>query len=177
VFSRLRRLLGSFVAACAISAALGGHPAAAQTSAPALEIARYRLTEPVFTQFRRASQSLVVAVKERGRTEIPLFTREIAVTGDLLTAAEALEARLNGDAAFTHALSTAGLTPRQYTRFALALIAARLAHGFMQAGMLKSVPAGAPTDNVAFVASRVDDVDRVLAALGVERSPSSAPGR
>ncbi len=64
-------------------------------------------------------------------------------------------------------MQTAKLTPREYAKFAIVLLAAHLAHGFVKAGVLQRVPAGAPTNNVEFVKAHEAEVTAVLAELGV----------
>jgi hypothetical protein len=133
------------------------------------EIAAYRLTAPVFAQFLEASRriAIVMAADESFR-ESPLFSQEIAQGGDIAVVAPTLEARLAGRADLSSALRSASITPREYTKFALTLVAARMAYGFLEAGLLKTVPAGVATDNVSFVRERREAVDDVLAQLGVE---------
>jgi hypothetical protein len=133
------------------------------------ELADYRLTEPVFQQFERASRLIATATRQDPRFEAaPLFTREVAVSGDAPAMAAELEARLQGEPVLADALHEAKLTPRDYTKFALALFAARLAHGFVKAGVLARVPAGVAADNVEFVEVHQAQVSAILAELGVE---------
>ena len=89
------------------------------------------------------------------------------LTGDVLPMAIALEARLRGDAALADALRAANLSSQEYTKFTLALVAARLAHGFVKAGVIRAVPPGVHADNVAFVDAHEADIDAVLRELGV----------
>ena len=69
------------------------------------------------------------------------------------------------------ALVSAQITAREYTKFALALIAARLAHGFVKSGVLRGVPAGVAADNVAFVDANQAAIGDVLKRLGIETVP------
>ena len=80
----------------------------------------------------------------------------------------ALEARLRNEPTLAEALRMANLTPHEYTKFALALVAARLAHGFVKAGVLRSVPPGVHADNVMFVDANQADIAAVMKELGVE---------
>jgi hypothetical protein len=141
----------------------------AQTEFGATEIAEYQLRAEVFVRFDRASHAIAEATRSDTRFQhAPLFTEEILLSGDILPMAVALEARLRNDPALAGALETAGITPHEYTKFVLALVGARLAHGFMKSGVLKSVPPGAPSHNVTFVDTNLPQVEAVLKDLGVE---------
>jgi hypothetical protein len=143
--------------------------AGAQEPIDVRELADYRLTVPAFEQFQRASRLLAAAMRDDPRLAgTPLFTREIAVSGDAPAAAGELESRLEKEPALAGALLAAQLSAREYTKFALALIAAHLARGFLDAGVLRSVPAGVAADNVAFVAAHRAEVAGVLEELGVD---------
>ena len=76
-------------------------------------------------------------------------------------------ARLTNHAGLAAALEAAKITPRDYAKFALTLIAARLAYRFLNAGVLARVPSGAPTINVEFVKTHQSDVTAALASLGI----------
>jgi hypothetical protein len=150
-------------------ALLGGAvPVAAQDPPGSRELAAYRLTEPVFRQFQDASRRIgeVAATDARFRYA-PLLTREIVQLEDASSAATQLMARLDHEPAFVDALRTSGLTAREYAMFALTLVGARLAHGFVESGALRAVPPGVPSDNVAFVGAHLQEVLDVLRALGV----------
>ena len=133
------------------------------------ELAEYRLTVPVFKQFVHASRLIVTAMQNDGRlANDPLFTRDVSVLDDVVAAASRVEARLKFEPRYASALRVAGISARDYTRFALALFAARMAHGFLQSGAIRAVAQGAASDNVAFVAAHEQEVTDVLRALGVE---------
>jgi hypothetical protein len=132
------------------------------------DLADYRLTPEVFEQFVRAS-GLIAEITRRDPafTYAPLFTKDVALAGDAPTAASGLVARLENHAELAAALQTAKLTPREYSKFVIVLVAAHLAHGFLKAGVLQRVPAGAPTNNVEFVQAHEADVTAALAQLGI----------
>lgn len=132
------------------------------------ELADYRLTADVFKQFEHASR-LIAAARQNdpALADEPLLTREVSVTGDAVAMAGELEARLLKHPKFADALFAADISAREYTKFALALIAARLAHGFVKAGVLHRIPAGVATDNVAFVETHDAAIRAVLQKLGV----------
>jgi hypothetical protein len=143
----------------------------------AKELAEYRLTLPVFERFVDASDQIAAVTRGDQRfVEQPLFTREVSVLGDATVMARELETRLSNDSALAEALRAAGLSAREYTTFALTLFGARLAHGFMSSGALRSVPKGVATDNVQFVAEHISAVIKVLQVLGVEEPPPKEPG-
>jgi plasmid stabilization system protein ParE len=152
--------------------ALTAAPAAAQTTFTVKELAEYRLTPAAFAQFERAGQLIAAATREdQALASYPLFSREEAVLGDAPEMATRIEARLMTDPRLSAALRAANISAREYTRFALSLFAARLAHGFMKAGVLRSVPPGVAADNVAFVEANAEAIATVLHLMGVEDAP------
>ena len=106
--------------------------------------------------------------------DAPLFTREVLVLGDAATIANELASRLDAHPRLAAALRQARITSRDYTKFAVALFAARLAHGFVTAGVLRRVPPGVAADNVAFVAAHDAEISGVLQALGLEDAPTGS---
>jgi hypothetical protein len=153
----------------AIGVALLSLAPAAQADFGVTEISDYRLDAAVFTRFDRASRLIATAARADARFERePLFTKDILLSGDVLPMAAALEARLRTEPAFATAFFAADLTPREYTKFVIALVAARFAYGFMKSGVLRSVPAGVHADNVMFVEAHLADIDAVMKALGID---------
>ena len=148
------------------AASVGVQPATAYT---AKEIAGYRLTAPVFLRFEQASRLVTDAIRQDPKlAENPLFTRDVTLLDDVVVAATTLDGRLRDEPSLAAALKKSGMTDREYTTFALALFAARLAHGFVQSGAMRFVPEGVARDNVAFVDSHRDAVMAVLRSLGLE---------
>jgi hypothetical protein len=151
-------------------AVAGGYPGAGRAQAPinVYDLADYRLTPDVFRQFVEASRAIgVITRRDSAFTYAPLFTKEVVLSGDAPAVAAGLVARLENHAGLSAALQSAKLTPREYSKFAIALLAAHMAHRFMQAGVLQRVPAGAPTHNVEFVGTHQTEITAVLADLGV----------
>jgi hypothetical protein len=133
------------------------------------ELAEYHLTTADFEQFRDASQRIaIVTAQDASFQAQPLFSREIVQSGDVIEASAALEARLRGHAGLSGALKAANMSARDYTKCALTLVAARLALGFLDSGVLKTVPRGAAADNVAFVRKHRTLVDDLLKELAIE---------
>jgi hypothetical protein len=140
-----------------------------QNTVDARELAEYRLTPRVFEQFQQSSRSIaVVTARDPAFVVAPLFSQGIAQGGEVTEVAGALEARLLAHAELSAALDAASIPAREYTKFAISLVAARLALGFLESGVLKAVPPGVTTDNVAFVRERKAAVDEVLSELGIE---------
>lgn len=132
------------------------------------ELAGYRLTATVFARFEAASRPIAQAIRDEARfADAPLFTREVALSDDVSAAALALDTRLNADPTLHAALSGARISSREYAKFAIALIAAHLAHEFVATGALRAVPPGVTSDNVSFVAANRPAVFAVLESLGV----------
>jgi hypothetical protein len=157
--------LAAFVMGATLLAALPS----AQTGFGVTELADYRLGADVFVRFDRASRLIGAVTRADSRFEsAPLFTQEVMVSGDVLPMAIALETRLLNEPALAEALRTANLTPHEYTKFALALVAARLAYGFVKSGVLRSVPPGVHADNVMFVETNLREIEAVMKAMGVE---------
>jgi hypothetical protein len=143
-------------------------PVTAQSPIDVYELSDYRLTADVFERFVQANVRVVdITQRDASFTYAPLFTKDLALSGDAVAEAAGLVARLTNHAGLAAALEAAKITPREYAKFAITLIAARLAHGFITAGVLSRVPAGAPTINVEFVKAHESDVTAALAALGI----------
>jgi len=149
-------------------AALVGDPAG-QTPFSVQELAQYRLTTPVFTRFTAASRSIAATIRtDPALQQDPLFSREIVLSDDARAAATALESRLRTHLAIVRALADAKLSARDYTTFVIALVAARLAHGFVQSGAMRRIPEGPAASNVAFVDAHQSEVAALLADLGID---------
>jgi hypothetical protein len=134
------------------------------------ELAHYRLTLADFERFVRASHLIVQVTRAAPRfRDAPLFTKEVTVFGDAAMTATALATRLENDPELAVELQTAKMTPREYAVFAIVLFAARMAHGFVSAGVLRGVPPGVPTDNVAFVDAHGARIATLLEEIGVAK--------
>jgi hypothetical protein len=152
----------------ALMAGLETLPVIAQSPIDVHELADYRLTTEVFERFVQANGRMVdITQDDSAFVDAPLFTKDVALSGDAVAEAAGLVARLANHAGLAAALGAAKLTPREYTKFAMTLIAAHLAYRFMDAGVLLRVPPGAPTINVEFVRTHESDVTAALASLGL----------
>ncbi len=144
-------------------------PLSAQSPGTVKELAEYRLTTTVFQRFVPASRGIAAALTADPRLAAdPPFTREVVVSGDAAEVAPALEARLTREPALAAALSAAKISPHDYATFAIVLIGARLAHGFVKSGAIRFVPPGVAADNVAFIEANEREVAQVLQMLEVE---------
>lgn len=144
-------------------------PAAAQQPFDQKELAAYRLTEPVYKRFAHAARLIAAASRQEPRLEqAPIFTKQIAVSGDVLEMATLLNTRLEEELAFRSALFAAQIDSREFTTFALALFAARLAHGFVKAGLIHVMPDGVAGGNVAFAEAHQADIGSLFKEIGVE---------
>jgi hypothetical protein len=122
----------------------------------------------VFERFVQASGRIAdITEHDLAFRYAPLFTKDVALSGDAPAMAQGLAARLENHAGLAAAVADAKMTPREYAKFAIALFAAHLAHGFVKAGVLQRVPDGAPTINVDFVKAHDAEVTAVLAQLGI----------
>jgi hypothetical protein len=159
------------IAAVFLQSASAGHltgPVAAQRAIDAEELAKYRLTRDVFERFVKASSRIGdITRADSAFSDKPLFTKDVALSGDAVEETKGLVARLENHAGLAAALEAAKITPREYSKFAIALIAAHLAHGFVKAGVLRDVPPGTPAMNVEFVRTHESQVTATLAVLGI----------
>lgn len=161
--TRGRRWLAQLLAFCLLSSPAGSQPFDAQ------QLASYRLTLPVFTRFAHATRLLAVQMRNDPRFERePLFSRDVAVAGDAVEMATALRTRLDHDATLASALFAADISAHEYATFAMALVGARLAYGFLESGAMRKVPAGVAADNVAFVRTHFAAIRTTLTQLGLE---------
>ena len=156
-------------AALMAAVALALAPLLAQSPGTVKALADYRLTTAVLQRFVPASRGIAAAVAADPRLAAdPPFTREVVVSGDAAEVAPALEARLTREPALAAALSAARISARDYATFAIVLMGARLAHGFVKSGAMRFVPPGVAADNVAFIEANEREVAQVLQLLGVE---------
>ncbi len=132
------------------------------------DLADYRLTTEVFDEFVKASARVAEITRhDEAFRYAPLFTKDVALSGDAPAMAQGLAARLENHPGLAAALADAKITPREYAKFAISLVGAHLAHEFVKSGVIQKLPPGAPTINVEFVKAHEAGVNAVLADLGV----------
>ena len=140
-----------------------------QPALDARQLASYRLTLPVFLRFAHATRLMAAEMETDPRfARDPLFNREVSVAGDAVEMATALQSRLDNEPTLAAALFAADMSTHEYATFALALFAARLAHGFLESGAMRRVPPGVAADNVAFVSEHLPAIRVALSQLGLE---------
>ena len=133
------------------------------------ELAAYRLTAADFEQFRKASARIAIVIADDASFRAqPLFSEDITQSDDVAEASATLEARLRGHPGLSEALMVAKMSAHDYTKCALTLVAARLALGFLDSGVLKAVPRGPAAHNVEFVRAHRTAVDALLKELAIE---------
>ena len=90
-------------------------PVTAQSPIDVYELADYRLTTEVFERFVQANGRIVdITLHDASFTFAPLFTKDVALSGDAVAEAAGLMARLANHAALAAALEAAKITPREY---------------------------------------------------------------
>src|SRR5687768_16557152 len=147
---------------------VGAHSVPSAQSFTATQLAQYPLTATAFTKFAHATRLMIAATQNEPRfVERPLFSKTIFVSGDALEMADALEQRLDSDPLLATALFAADISARDYTKFALTLVAARLAQGFVKSGVIRGVPAGVAENNVRFIGAHEKDVAALLKEMGL----------
>jgi hypothetical protein len=141
----------------------------AQSSFTATQLAEYPLTVAAFTKFAHATRLMIAATRDEPRfVDRPLFSKAIFVSGDAPEMAAALQQRLDSDPLLATALFAADMSARDYTKFALTLVAARLAQGFLNSGVMRGVPAGVAESNVRFIGAHEKDVAALLKEMRLE---------
>jgi hypothetical protein len=159
--------------ATALAAARRGasapEPLERQPTFDAAELANYRLTPAVFKRFAHATRLMAAAMLREPRFKNePLITREISVSGEAVEMATTLQRRLDSEPVLAAALFAGDISAHEYSAFAIALFAARLAQGFLESGAMRRVPAGVAADNVAFVTANELEVSALLKKLDLE---------
>src|SRR5262247_1580673 len=113
----MRRLTRHIATACFVVTTIGAFAAiaiAAQAPIDKYELADYRLTTDVFERFVKASTRVAEVVDhDASFVDAPLFTKDVALTGDALVEASGLAARLEQHAGLAAALDDAKITPRE----------------------------------------------------------------
>jgi hypothetical protein len=162
-----RRVAAVFVLVTTVTM-LGEVATSGQAPIDRYELADYRLTMDVFERFVKASARIADVINnDASFVDAPLFTKDVALTGDAVVEVSGLVARLEQHAGLAAALEAATITPREYAKFALSLVGAHLAYNFVKAGVLRRVPSGAPTINVEFVKAHDAEVTATLESLGI----------
>lgn len=167
------RLLAVATAAVTCFAA----PLAAQTDEEAL--ARYRLTEAALVKFTQASRNFIAIAKADsgalGESDEGEDSKSFAEIAALYDRHPALK----------RAISSAGMTTREYVTFIMSMFQAGMAAWMVeqQGGKFDKVPAGIPHENIRFYQRHRAELERIgaeLKALEGQNTPSDeegSPGR
>lgn len=149
------RLFAVSAAACTFLAA----PLGAQSDEETL--ARYRLTETGLAKFTQASRNFIAiakadssALEEQGDEESPGTIADIAALYDR-------------HPALKRAITSAGMTTREYTTFMMSMFQAGMAAWMVQQqqGKFDKVPAGTPHENIRFYQQHEAELNRIGAEL------------
>jgi len=161
-----------FLAAAAVVACCAA-PLGAQSDEQTL--ARYRLTEATLAKFAQASRNLAAAAKAN-----PSLLKEQDDEQDGDETAESLAqmaALYDRHPAFKQAITSAGLTTREFATFVMSMFQAGLAASAveMRHGKLDSLPAGVPRENVLFYQRHKAELDRIGQELHALEGEKKAP--
>jgi len=83
-----------------------------------------------------------------------------------------MEAQFSRFPPMANGLRQAGMSPREYAKFLLAMFQASMVAGFRKSGMVKELPAGVSAENVRFV----EEHEAELKAMQAEFEKLSKPG-
>lgn len=138
-------------------------------------LATYRLTDAALTKFVQASRNIIAA----GKADPALFREEDDDEEDEATIAD-IAAVYDQRAPLKRAISSAGLTTREYVTFMLSMFQAGVASWIVkqQQGKFDNVPASIPRENVLFYQRHEPELDRIaeeLKALSGEKDASEPP--
>jgi hypothetical protein len=157
------------------------------------EVAAYQLTVPTLQKVAAAHRQMAVALRNdprfvrlarlkaekkqleaKDKPSAAETARLEALPAEIESAEAALPSLLEGvktladmEPLVANALTSAGLAPREYGTFMLALASAALVHGMQKAGALKDVPADLNErmnlENVKFVAAHEAEIKSLMA--------------
>jgi len=140
-------------------------------------LARYRLTEATLAKFTQASRNLIAAA-----TADP-SAREPESEGDNPHTIADMAAAYDRHPALKRAITSAGMTTREFTTFVLSMLQAGMGAWVVERehGRRDKVPAGIPIENVLFYQDHQAELERIteeLRALDRQEEPPSdqAPG-
>jgi hypothetical protein len=125
-------------------------------------LARYRLTESAYAKYLQASRNMIAAWK----ADPAAFKEEEEDEADNPTIAD-LAAQYDAHPAAKRAITSAGLTSREFVTFTFAMFQAAMAAGVIKEmnGKLENVPAGTQRDNVLFYQRHEAELQRLTAEM------------
>jgi len=153
-------------AAIALACCAAGLPAQSDEET----LARYRLTEATLVKFTQASRGLIAAV-----TADPAV-RDDGEGGNPSTIAD-MAAAYDRHPAMKRAITSAGMTPREFTTFALSMLQAGMAVWIVERehGRRDKVPIGIPIENVLFYQEHQAELERITEELRALDPPQQGP--
>jgi hypothetical protein len=153
----------------------------------AREVATYRLTMPVMRKMARVQENIYTMI-----TSTPALRSKYAALNEATenepepNTLDEMVQRMERMPEMTRAITSAGLTTREYLTAMLSMVQAAMALSFTQMegpARAKELPAGVMADNVAFLKANKAELDRLTArtkelerlANGALTDPGSAP--
>jgi len=135
-------------------------------------LARYRLTEATLAKFTQASHNLIAAVAAdptaHDQDDEDETRRTIA----------AMAAAYDRQPALKRAITSAGMTPREFTIFVLSMLQAGMAAWIVEQdhGRRDRVPIGIPIENVLFYQEHRTELERITEELrGLDQQEQTPP--
>lgn len=157
-----RRASAPLLAAAALLAAA---PALRAQSTDEQTLARYRLNESNLTKFEQASRNMATSLQSPAvREQAKQFSAATANEENPKTIAE-MAARLDRFVPARQAISSAGLSTREYVTFQLSLFQAGMAMMVMDQMQGATLPEGTPKENVDFVRANKGRLEKLTAEL------------
>jgi hypothetical protein len=138
-------------------------------------LARYRLTEAALAKFTQASRNFIAVAtadsQALGEQDEGENSRNIAEIAALYDRHPALK----------RAITSAGMTSREYVTFLMSMFQAGMAAWLVeqQGGKFDNVPAGTPHENIRFYQRHKAELERIgeeLKALEGQNTPSDEEG-
>lgn len=162
----IARLLAAAAAVTCFAA-----PLVAQTDEETL--ARYRLTEAALAKFTQASRNFIAVAQA---DSVALGEEDEGENGKTIAELAALYDR---HPALKRAITSAGMTSREYVTFMMSMFQAGMAAWMVeqQGGKLDKVPAGIPHENIRFYQQHRAELDRIGEELkAAEGQPADEEG-
>lgn len=136
-------------------------------------LARYRLTEAGLVKFTQASRNFIAVAKADSAA-----LEQRSEDSDGMTIAQ-IAALYDGHHGLKRAISSAGMTTREYVTFVMSMFQAGMAAWVVeqQGGKFDKVPAGIPHENIRFYQQHRAELERIGEELKeIEGQPSDEEG-
>jgi hypothetical protein len=132
--------------------------------------------DPKYKGYMAAQRELKALEEKEDRTavdeqRIEALERQLEKAPDEINAGDAntlaeMERAISKIPHMSEALSEAGLSPREYAKFSLAMLQAGFLAGLKKAGQLKEVPPGASIENVQFMIDHEKEIAALTRMIG-----------